>query len=74
MVSSAVDKLDEEIGELKEILPRDGEKPTPSQKAAIEKELGGVLRLVNVARKLDIDSEKATLTTVHKFRSRFGFY
>ncbi len=74
VVSGAVDKLDEEIGELKEILPRDGEKPTPSQKAAIEKELGDCFfALVNVARKLDIDSEKATLTTVHKFRSRFGF-
>ena len=43
-------------------------------KAAIEKELGDCFfALVNVARKLDIDSEKATLTTVHKFRSRFGF-
>lgn len=29
--------------------------------------------LVNVARKLGIDSEKATLTTVHKFKSRFAF-
>lgn len=74
VVSGAVEKLDEEIGELKEILPIDGEKPTPEQKAELEKELGDCFfALVNVARKLGIDSEKATLTTVHKFKSRFGF-
>lgn len=74
VVSGAVEKLDEEIGELKEILPTDGEKPTPQQKAELEKELGDCFfALVNVARKLGIDSEKATLTTVHKFKSRFGF-
>lgn len=74
VVSGAVDKLDEEIGELKEILPKDGEKPTSKQKAELEKELGDCLfALVNVARKLGIDSEKATLTTVNKFKSRFGF-
>lgn len=74
MVSGAVDKLDEEVAELKEILPIDGQKPTPAQKALLEKELGDCFfALVNIARKLGIDSEKATLTTVHKFRSRFGF-
>lgn len=74
VVSGAVEKLDEEIGELKEILPVNGEKPTPQQKLALEKELGDCFfALVNVARKLGIDSEKATLTTVHKFKSRFGF-
>lgn len=74
VVSGAVDKLDEEVAELKEILPIDGQKPTPEQKALLEKELGDCFfALVNIARKLGIDSEKATLTTVHKFRSRFGF-
>ena len=73
-MSGAVDKLDEEVAELKEILPIDGQKPTPEQKALLEKELGDCFfALVNIARKLGIDSEKATLTTVHKFRSRFGF-
>ena len=67
-------KVDEEIGELKEILPNDGVKPTPEQKAELEKELGDCFfALTNVARKLDIDSEKAVLTTVHKFKSRFAF-
>lgn len=74
VVSGAVDKLDEEVAELKEILPQDAEKPTATQKAALEKELGDCFfALVNIARKLGIDSEKATLTTVHKFRSRFGY-
>lgn len=73
-VSSAMDKVEEEISELKEILPKDGEKPTDTQKREIEKELGDCFfALVNVARKLGIDSEKATLTTVMKFKNRFGF-
>jgi len=29
--------------------------------------------LVNVARKLNLDAETATLTCVHKFKSRFGY-
>lgn len=74
VVSDAMAKVDEEISELKEILPQGKEQPTPHQKAELEKELGDCFfALVNVARKLGIDSEKATLTTVHKFRSRFGF-
>lgn len=74
VVSDAMAKVDEEIAELKAILPQGNDKPTAEQKAELEKELGDCFfALVNVARKLGIDSEKATLTTVHKFRSRFGF-
>lgn len=74
VVSGAVAKLDEEITELKEILPADGTKPTSAQKLALEKELGDCFfALTNIARKLDIDSETAVLTTIHKFKSRFGF-
>ena len=29
--------------------------------------------LVNVARKVKLDAEAATLTCVHKFKSRFGY-
>lgn len=73
-VSPAADKLDEEIAELKELLPKDNEKLSPQQKALLTKEIGDTFfALVNVARKLGIDSETATLTTVHKFKSRFGF-
>lgn len=74
VLSGAVDKLDEEVAELKEILPTVGEKLTLAQQAELEKELGDCFfALVNIARKLGIDSEKATLTTVHKFRTRFGY-
>ncbi|WP_201623850.1 nucleoside triphosphate pyrophosphohydrolase [Psychrobacter immobilis] len=73
-VSGAFDKLDEEIAELKaEIL----DKPEVAIKTnirEIEKELGDCMfALVNVARKLNLDAETATLTCVHKFKSRFGY-
>ena len=73
-VSGALDKLDEEIAELKaEIL----DKPQVEIKTnirEIERELGDCMfALVNVARKLDLDAETATLTCVHKFKSRFGY-
>ncbi len=89
-LADVVDKLDEEITELKELLPQDNDKSndnlnnqrnnkpknniSPKQKTAIEKELGDCMfALVNIARKLEIDAEMATLTTTHKFRSRFAF-
>ena len=73
-VSGAFDKLDEEIAELKaEIL----DKPQVEIKTNIrdiEKELGDCMfALVNVARKLNLDAETATLTCVHKFKTRFGY-
>ena len=73
-VSGAFDKLDEEIAELKaEIL----DKPQVEIKTnirEIEKELGDCMfALVNVARNLNLDAETATLTCVHKFKSRFGY-
>ena len=73
-VSGAFDKLDEEVAELKaEIL----DKPQVEIKTNIrdiEKELGDCMfALVNVARKLNLDAETATLTCVHKFKTRFGY-
>ena len=73
-VSGAFDKLDEEIAELKaEIL----DKPQVEIKTnirEIERELGDCMfALVNVARKLNLDAETATLTCVHKFKTRFGY-
>ena len=66
--------LDEEIAELKHELT---DKSTIEIKANIrevEKELGDcIFALVNVARKLNLDAEAATLTCVHKFKSRFGY-
>lgn len=77
-LADAVDKLEEEVAELKEILPSNFTNNSPKlsseKKIEIEKELGDCMfGLVNIARKLDIDAEMATLTTVHKFRSRFAF-
>ncbi len=73
-VAGAVEKLEEEIAELKQILPQEGERVDDAHKKELEKELGDcVFGLVNVARKLNLDAEAATLTCVHKFRSRFGF-
>ena len=73
-IAGAVDKLDEEIAELKHELT---DKSTAEVKANIrevEKELGDCMfALVNVARKLNLDAETATLTCVHKFKSRFGY-
>ena len=73
-VAGAVEKLEEEIAELKQILPQEGERVDAAHKKELEKELGDcVFGLVNVARKLNLDAEAATLTCVHKFRSRFSF-
>lgn len=73
-VEGAIEKLEEEIAELKEALPKAGEVQSEQQRAELEKELGDcVFGLVNVARKVGLDAETATLTCVHKFKSRFGY-
>jgi len=73
-VAGAIEKLEEEIAELKQILPKENEKVDDTLKLELQKELGDcVFGLVNVARKLNLDAETATLTCVHKFRSRFSF-
>lgn len=78
-VDDAIAKLDEEIGELKALLPpTPPSSPSPAAqqalKAEMEKELGDCFfGLVNVARKLDIDAETALLSCIHKFKSRFGY-
>ena len=78
-VSGAFDKLDEEIAELKSELADKSNNAAKYNisKASIrdiEKELGDCMfALVNVARKLNLDAETATLTCVHKFKSRFGY-
>ncbi|MFZ3076253.1 MAG: nucleoside triphosphate pyrophosphohydrolase [Psychrobacter glacincola] len=73
-VSGAFDKLDEEIAELKDELTDKLPEERKANIADIEKELGDCMfALVNVARKLNLDAETATLTCVHKFKSRFGY-
>ena len=78
-IAGAVDKLDEEIAELKHELTDSsttavGYDISKANIIDIEKELGDCMfALVNVARKLNLDAETATLTCVHKFKSRFGY-
>lgn len=73
-VSGACDKLDEEIAELKSELTDKSNIEIKGNIREIEKELGDCMfALVNVARKLNLDAETATLTCVHKFKSRFGY-
>ena len=73
-VEGALDKLDEEINELKAELINKSKQEIVANNSNIEKELGDcIFALVNVARKLKLDAEASALTCVHKFKSRFGF-
>ncbi|MFW6044120.1 MAG: nucleoside triphosphate pyrophosphohydrolase [Planctomycetota bacterium] len=64
-VSGVVDKVEEEVGELKEVM-RDGGQDQ------IQEELGDLLfAVVNLARWVDVDSEEALGRTIRKFRRRF---
>lgn len=64
-VSGALEKIDEEIKELKEVMERD-------QKQKFEEELGDLLfAVVNVARFLDLDPEVALRKATEKFVKRF---
>ncbi|MGM8871259.1 nucleoside triphosphate pyrophosphohydrolase [Psychrobacter sp. 2Y5] len=73
-VTGAFEKLEEEIEELKAEISDKSKAEIKASISDIEKELGDcVFALVNVARKLNLDAEAATLTCVHKFKSRFGY-
>jgi len=73
-ISGALDKLDEEVSELKAELIDKSKDEIETNIREIEKELGDCMfALVNVARKLNLDAEAATLTCVHKFKSRFAY-
>ena len=73
-IEGALDKLDEEINELKVELMDKSKEQIAANNSNIERELGDcIFALVNVARKLKLDAEASALTCVHKFKSRFGF-
>jgi len=64
-VSYAIDKLYEEILEFKEALDK-------KDMLEMEKEIGDMFfSVVNIARKLNIDSESALRLTIKKFENRF---
>lgn len=73
-VEGALDKLDEEVGELKAEIKDKSKDEIIANISDIEQELGDCMfALVNIARKLNLDAEASALTCVHKFKSRFGF-
>ena len=66
-ISNVFDKLEEEIGELKEAIAEG------HPRAAVESEIGDILFVVaNLARKLGHDPEKALASTNIKFTQRFS--
>jgi MazG family protein len=66
-VDDAYGKLDEELAELKDAIQQ-------QNPAEIHAEFGDCLfSLINVGRKLGVNSESALLATIHKFRSRFAY-
>jgi len=66
-VEPVLDKLDEEISELREAMHA-------GDKAAQQEEVGDLLfTCVNLARHLDVDSEEALRHCNHKFEKRFGY-
>jgi tetrapyrrole methylase family protein / MazG family protein len=66
-LSAVLEKLDEEIEELKRAVPL-------QDRARISEEIGDLFFvLVNIARFLRIDPEKALMGTLKKFRSRFRY-
>jgi tetrapyrrole methylase family protein/MazG family protein len=73
-VNGPIDKLQEEVNELKEALSfADG--PAPAQfLAKVESEIGDVLFSVcNIAYFMKLDPEAALRSTLRKFESRFGY-
>lgn len=78
-LQGVLDKLDEELGELKDELPHADfnyktDKLDTAQKDKIAAELGDVLFvLTNLARHLGVDSEMALQGATAKFRRRFAF-
>ena len=69
-VAGAWTKVKEELAEVHELL---GEKKVKKQTARVKEEIGDLLfAIVNVARKLDIDSEDALQLANAKFMRRFS--
>ena len=64
-VSQVIDKVEEEVGELREAISGEG-------KEIIEEELGDLFfSVVNLARKLDADAEMTLAAATRKFMNRF---
>ena len=69
-VDSVFDKVDEEIGELRQEL--EGGAAVPDRQEAVFEEIGDLLlTIANLARQLEVDPEAALASSNRKFRRRF---
>jgi len=67
-VAGAWEKVFEELGEIKEIMGK-----TPLNKKKLAEEIGDLLfSIVNVARKIGLNSEETLQNSIEKFSKRFG--
>lgn len=69
-----LEKLEEEVGELREVLEGPDREGRPARKAQIEAEFGDILfSLVNLARFLHVNPEDALRTATNRFMERFHY-
>lgn len=70
--AGALEKLDEELREVRALLPETAVKSGEGAKSNLEEELGDVLfSAVNLCRKLGIQPDTALRSTIRKFQKRF---
>ena len=73
-VNDIFDKLDEEIGELREAIQTHAESDGEAEHTRVREELGDLLFVVtNIARRMQVEPEAALKLTNRKFRKRFGY-
>ena len=73
-VNDIFDKLDEEIGELREAIQTHSASNGEAEHTRVREELGDLLFAVtNIARRMQVEPEAALKLTNRKFRKRFGY-
>lgn len=73
-VDDIFDKLEEEIGELREAIQTHAASNDEAEHTRVREELGDLLFAVtNIARRLQVEPEAALKLTNRKFRKRFGY-
>ena len=73
-VNDIFDKLEEEIGELREAIQTHADSNGEAAHTRVREELGDLLFAVtNIARRMQVEPEAALKLTNRKFRKRFGY-